>query len=171
MSDHSIVTFRADLSDLARSIQRLMPTTGASGHGVELVHIPATRQLAPVRRRLNRAVVPDTSIFQRFVSCRAVLLPEERPKENAIDFATALVWVGGRHLPQPHDGGAESLGFVRCSIRTAPGVRRRRINTRSKVANSHGYPLGHELRRVASRVLASKQERIFDLTKLISLCD
>jgi hypothetical protein len=67
-----------------------MPTARASGHGIELVHIPTPGQLSRIVRALNRAVVADTTVLKRFVSSRAVLLSEERSKEGAIDLVQAL---------------------------------------------------------------------------------
>jgi hypothetical protein len=116
-----------------------MPTACAPGHGIKLVHVATTGQFAPIIRRLNQSVVADTIILQRFVSCPAVLLSEEGPKEDAIDLVQALVreglaggcrWGG---LFDLNDHGGKGWPFGR-SARTNPVVQRRCD------INGHGYP-------------------------------
>ena len=54
------------------------------------MHVTTSGQLARIVRGLNLAVVADAMVLERFVPSRAVLLPEERPKERPIDLAQAL---------------------------------------------------------------------------------
>jgi hypothetical protein len=122
-----------------------MPTTYASGHGIKFVHVATTGQFAPIIGKLNQAVVADTIILQRFVACPAVLLSEERPKEDAINLVQALVrepLAGGcrrRGLFDLNDHGGKGQPFGR-SARINPVVRRRRnINTGTRT-NGQGYP-------------------------------
>jgi hypothetical protein len=90
VSHDPIVPLGTNLPNIAHPIQGLMPTARASRHGVKLVHVPTPGQLARTVRRLNRAVVADTTVLKCFVSSRAVLLSKERSKECAIDLAQAL---------------------------------------------------------------------------------
>jgi hypothetical protein len=104
VSHDPIVPLGTNLPNIAHSIQGLMPTARATRHSVKLVHVPTPGQLARTVRRLNRAVVADATVLKCFVSCHAVLLSEERPKECAIDLAQALgqealIGVRRRELP------------------------------------------------------------------------
>jgi len=124
--------------NVALPIHGLVPTTRVSGHGVKLVHIATTGQFAPIIRRLNQAVVAYTIVLQRLVASPAVLLPEERPKEHAIDLVHEFVLLvhealtGGYRrgdLFHPSDRRGKRLPFGR-GIRTDPIVQGRGdINT------------------------------------------
>jgi hypothetical protein len=90
VSHRSIVPLGTNLPNIAHSIQGLMPTARGSGHGIKLVHVPTPGQFARTIGGLHRAVVADTAVLKRFVSSHTVLLPEERPKEYAIDLPQAI---------------------------------------------------------------------------------
>jgi hypothetical protein len=90
VSHRPVAPLGTNLPNIAHSIQGLMPTARASGHGIKFVHVPTPGQLARTVRGLNRAVVADTAVLKRFVSSHTVLLSEERPKECAIDLPQAI---------------------------------------------------------------------------------
>jgi hypothetical protein len=148
VSDDAIAPLGADLPDIAHSVQDLMPTARASRHGVKLVHVPAPGQFAFMARRLKRAVVADAAVLKCPIPARAVLFPEERPKECAINLVQALVQQalieGCRsNLPYRDNSGGEGRRFGR-RVRTAHDLRKLGVNAKEEIVNGHGYPCRHE---------------------------
>jgi hypothetical protein len=119
-----------------------MPAARRSRHGIEFVHVSTPCRFARIVRGMDRSVVADTGVLKPFVSCRAVFLSEERPKECAIDLAQslgrkALIGTHRRIWPWRNDSGEGRLSGR--GVWTTLDVRKRRIDARTNILNGHGH--------------------------------